>query len=256
MELSLSWELARGYRSRSQQVRVVTEAWAKDNLYCPVCDSPAIKPLPVNTRAIDFSCPECPSKFQLKATHQRIGKRVQDAEYNTMIDALRMERFPHLFVLHYDSASHRVHNVLLIPKFMLSISSIIPRKPLSANARRAGWVGCSISLENVPSDGRIAVVSEGGVSPAAVVREHFRRVTPLEALPVKKRGWTLDVLNVLRHLNLTMFALDDVYRFEETLAAMHPENRHVRDKIRQQLQVLRDLGYIRFLGRGEYKWTK
>ena len=36
------------------------------------------------------------------------------------------------------------------------------------------------------------------------------------------------------------------------LARMHPENRHVRDKIRQQLQVLRDKGFLEFVGRGEY----
>jgi len=28
--------------------------------------------------------------------------------------------------------------------------------------------------------------------------------------------------------------------------------RHVPDKIRQQLQVLRDLGFVEFLGRGRY----
>jgi hypothetical protein len=37
------------------------------------------------------------------------------------------------------------------------------------------------------------------------------------------------------------------------LEDLHPANRHVRDKIRQQLQVLRDLGLIEFLGRGGYR---
>jgi len=30
-------------------------------------------------------------------------------------------------------------------------------------------------------------------------------------------------------------------------------NRHVRAKIRQQLQILRDLGSLHFLGRGRYR---
>jgi hypothetical protein len=34
------------------------------------------------------------------------------------------------------------------------------------------------------------------------------------------------------------------------LEKLHPDNRHVRDKTRQQLQVLRDLGFVGFLGRG------
>jgi type II restriction enzyme len=36
------------------------------------------------------------------------------------------------------------------------------------------------------------------------------------------------------------------------LAKLHPHNAHVRDKIRQQLQVLRDLGLLEFLGGGSY----
>jgi type II restriction enzyme len=34
------------------------------------------------------------------------------------------------------------------------------------------------------------------------------------------------------------------------LAKLHPNNAHVRDKIRQQLQILRDIGLLDFLGSG------
>lgn len=34
---------------------------------------------------------------------------------------------------------------------------------------------------------------------------------------------------------------------------MYPENQHIRAKIRQQMQVLRDEGFIEFLGNGEYR---
>ena len=49
------------------------------------------------------------------------------------------------------------------------------------------------------------------------------------------------------------FTLDDVYAHEDELAALHPGNRHVRDKIRQQLQVLRDMGLLQFLSPGSYR---
>ena len=49
------------------------------------------------------------------------------------------------------------------------------------------------------------------------------------------------------------FTLDDVYAFEGRLAAVYPANNNVRPKIRQQLQVLRDQGYLAFLGRGRYR---
>jgi len=68
------------------------------------------------------------------------------------------------------------------------------------------------------------------------------------------RGWTLDVLNLLRSLHKQTFSLADAYALEPHLASLHPSNRHIRPKIRQQLQLLRDIGLIDFLGRGHYKF--
>ena len=54
-------------------------------------------------------------------------------------------------------------------------------------------------------------------------------------------------------LNKKEFMLDEVYKFENELNKLHPENRHIKDKIRQQLQFLRDKGYLSFAGGGKYK---
>jgi type II restriction enzyme len=68
--------------------------------------------------------------------------------------------------------------------------------------------------------------------------------------------WTSDVLNVVRSLNKVEFSLSDVYDHEDELAKLHPSNDHVRDKIRQQLQVLRDRGLLEFLDDdGNYRLT-
>ena len=80
----------------------------------------------------------------------------------------------------------------------------------------------------------------------------MRASAPLARLGVEQRGWTLDVLNVVRSLKKERFSLSDVYNLEVGLSRQHPNNRHVRDKIRQQLQVLRDLGLLQFLGAGQY----
>jgi type II restriction enzyme len=74
----------------------------------------------------------------------------------------------------------------------------------------------------------------------------------LADVPPSVRGWTLDTLKVIRRLNKPRFTLDEVYEFEDELKALHPSNRHVRPKIRQQLQVLRDLGLLKFIRAGEY----
>ena len=49
------------------------------------------------------------------------------------------------------------------------------------------------------------------------------------------------------------FCLDDVYAFVDELQLNHPDNNHVHDKIRQQLQFLRDKGFIHFFGGGRYR---
>jgi type II restriction enzyme len=81
----------------------------------------------------------------------------------------------------------------------------------------------------------------------------INRLCPLEKLQVEKRGWTLDVLQVVQSLGKLEFTLADVYAHAAALARLHPNNAHIRDKIRQQLQVLRDLGLLTFLGSGSYR---
>jgi type II restriction enzyme len=49
------------------------------------------------------------------------------------------------------------------------------------------------------------------------------------------------------------FNLEQVYCFENALSKKHPDNRFIKAKIRQQLQLLRDRGYIEFLERGVYR---
>jgi type II restriction enzyme len=49
------------------------------------------------------------------------------------------------------------------------------------------------------------------------------------------------------------FSLADVYARADELAKLHPKNAHIPDKIRQQLQVLRDLRLLEFLSPGSYR---
>jgi len=40
---------------------------------------------------------------------------------------------------------------------------------------------------------------------------------------------------------------------EKAFVAAYPKNNNIRAKMRQQLQVLCDLGYLEFLGTGTYR---
>ncbi len=99
------------------------------------------------------------------------------------------------------------------------------------------------------------MISEGSPHTPHEVRGSYDRLRPLEKLQVEKRSWTLDVLQVVQSLGKLEFTLADVYAHADALAKLHPNNAHIRDKIRQQLQVLRDLGLLKFLGDGSYRLT-
>jgi len=172
-----------------------------------------------------------------------------------MIRAIKENRTPNLFALHYRLDTWKVVNALLIPQFAFPLSAIQKRKPLAATARRAGWVGCNILLGAIPKDAQIPIIANGVAVPPKQVREQYARIRPLKSLRPEQRGWTLDVLNAVRSLNKREFSLADVYGLDSELAALHPANRHVRPKIRQQLQILRDLDLLTFLGSGSYRFT-
>jgi type II restriction enzyme len=66
-------------------------------------------------------------------------------------------------------------------------------------------------------------------------------------------GWRSDTFNVVSRIPTNIFKLEQVYGYKQHLQELHPENRYIKAKIRQQLQELRDLGLIEFLGRGVYR---
>ena len=255
MQLALPTRGLAAYTSGSQRARVATELWGLENLYCANCSSRSLNASPPNTPAIDFECPKCRSCFQLKSQRHAFGSKIVDSAYSKMIREIKLNRTPNLFAMRYDLQSWDVRDLLLIPSFAFPLSAIEKRKPLAASARRAGWVGCNILLGAIPEDARIPIIADGVPVAANHVRDQYARIRPLKSLNADQRGWTLDVLNVVRSLNKREISLSEVYAHDEELAALHPANRHVRDKIRQQLQVLRDIGLLRFLGHGSYKLT-
>lgn len=63
----------------------------------------------------------------------------------------------------------------------------------------------------------------------------------------------MDILNCIGKIPSNEFSLEDIYKFEIVLQIKHPDNNFVKDKIRQQLQLLRDKGFIEFTSRGNYR---
>lgn len=251
MDLRCNSTLAAAYTSAAQRARVVSEDWGSRNLFCAACSSDALTTARANTRAFDFSCPDCRERYQLKSLSRWNGERILDSAYSVMMEAIRTDVTPNLLLLHY-LPDWTIERLLLIPRFFFSASVIERRKPLRATARRAGWVGCNIRIGLIPSEGKIPIIQDGRCRTPAKVRLEFDKVSGLQQVPPNLRGWTLDVLRCVKRLP-SSFELSDVYEFEDELSRLHPDNRHVRDKVRQQLQVLRDIGFLKFVSPGKYR---
>jgi len=151
------------------------------------------------------------------------------------------------------SQQWEVQNLTAIHHLFLTPEVIEQRKPLSITARRAGWIGCNIRLDRLPLDARIEVVSSGVFNNRNAARKAFQRFENLNKISPAKRGWATLTLRLIRNLKSEAFALRDLYDNEEEFARTYPANQNIRPKIRQQLQVLRDLGYLEFLGGGSYR---
>ena len=254
MDLQFNQNLALGYHSGSQISRVVTEDWMARNMFCSVCGAPALGHYEANRPVADFFCDDCKSDFELKSKESKtatIGHKIADGAYITMIERITSLRNPHLFVMTY--ANWKVNNLMLIPNYFFVPDIIEKRKPLADTARRAGWTGCNIDIGNIPESGKIFIIRNGRQEDKSYIVDQYQRTLSLQTSKIESRGWLFDVLKGVERIPCDDFQLDDVYAFTEELQRKHPENNFVRDKIRQQLQYLRDKGFLQFVERGRYR---
>lgn len=252
MRLSFDTSLSEKYNSSAQKIRVMSESWLGDNMYCPNCGNPRISHLTNNSPVADFQCDNCGEIYELKSKNGNLGKKIADGAYSTMIERITSDSNPDLFLLQY-SESLSVTELLLIPRFFFVPDIIEKRKPLAATARRHGWIGCNILFGEIPQQGKISVIQNSRILDRQDVIQNYDRIKQLRTKSIDSRGWLLDVLSCINDIQKTEFSLSDVYGYVEVLQKKHINNNNVEAKIRQQLQFLRDKGFIEFLGKGQYR---
>lgn len=252
MNYYFNTELTKKYKSNAQKIRVMSENWVTNNIYCPICGNPYISNLENNMPVADFTCDNCREVFELKSKRGHINNKIADGAYSTMIERITSLSNPNLFVMQY-SNDLQVVNLTFVPKFFFVPSIIEKRKPLAPTARRAGWVGCNILYSNIPQQGRITVINSQKISDVKIVVEEYSKIKKLQVDNIENRGWLLDVLSCVNSIDSIEFSLKNMYGFVEFLQKKHKYNNNVEAKIRQQLQILRDKGFIEFLARGHYR---
>jgi type II restriction enzyme len=209
---------------------------------------------PNNQRVLDFRCSSCREEYELKSKRNAFSRRVVDGAYRAMMQRLQANQAPSFYFLAYDLARWEVINFFVVPSYFLLPESIERRNPLKMTARRAGWTGCNILLDQIPESGRIHYIQNKRVIRPQRVRDAWERTAFLkDSKDLKSRGWTVDVMHCIERLDKSEFSLKDIYAFEQELKNRYPKNNFVKDKIRQQLQKLRDKDYIEFKGNGKYR---
>ncbi len=89
---------------------------------------------------------------------------------------------------------------------------------------------------------------------ASLNKRYIEKSKSLQKPKVTKKdlvGW---LNNIYKLIPENEFTTQQVYKYESDLAKLYPNNQNIRPKIRQQLQVLRDMGVIKHIGRS--RWIK
>ncbi len=254
MNLSFDTKLADEYTSFPQKIRVLTENWVDRQIYCPNCGHLDIDKYGSNMPVADIFCSNCKEDYELKSKKDYFGTKIVDGAYRTMINRLQSTNNPNFFLLNYDLRDFSVLNFLVIPRHFFVPDMIEKREALSQSARRAGWIGCNILLQSIPQTGKIFFIKNKRIEPKEKVLAEWQKTLFLrEEKEISAKGWLLDIMRSIEKLGKSEFVLDELYAFENELSKLHPSNKHIEDKIRQQLQVLRDKNFLQFLGNGKYK---
>jgi len=169
-----------------------------------------------------------------------------------MMSKIRQNTHSNFFLLNYDK-DFRVTNLVLIPKRFIIPEIVECRVALAASARRAGWIGCNLKVSLLPAIGRIAYIKNGLAVSPRLISAQWNNTNFLESTSLSSRGWLIAVMGCIERIEQPRFTLEEMYSFVPHLQSLFPRNRHVKEKIRQQLQVLRNRGWLAFRGNGRYE---
>ncbi len=253
MNLNFNKSLATSYTNNSQKIRAMSEPWTEQNIFCPNCGS-KLSELENNKKVSDFLCENCLENYEQKASKHKFKDKTLSSEYYTLINRLNSIDKPNFFFLHYLDWIFSVNDFFVVPKYFFISEIIEKRKPLSITARRAGWTGSNILFSKIPNSGKIYYIENWKEISKEKVLEKWQKTAFLK--DIKKdsfKGWILDIINCVESLNKNDFSLNEIYAFEKDLEILHPENKNIKPKIRQQLQFLRDKWYLEFLEKGKYR---
>ncbi len=252
MNLNMYALIEKNYKNNSQKIRVLTENWVNEYIYCPSCGQ-NVSEYENNKPVADFYCSKCSEDFELKSKMgNSLGKTIADGAYDRMIDRISGNTSPNFFFLNYEKDTYNILNFIATPNYMFVPDMIIKRKKGIPN--RPNYFMCNIDISSIPNSGKIFYIKDGEIQSKDKILEDWSKTTFLKQdSNIESKGWILDIIKCIEKIDKKNFTLFDMYQFEKYLKLKHPDNNNIEAKIRQQLQLLRDRNYLEFVGRGQYR---
>lgn len=159
MELSKFIMQIRNNNNWKNESRIIGEAceeYFKNCIKCVKCKNTNFEKYKTNEKSKDLFCLDCNQIYQIKAkcaTQKQINNiicknkfKTIGGEYSTTINNIN-ENIDYIIII-YEKNYYEIKKILYIKNEFINAECIIPRKPLSLNAKRAGWQGCNIIFNN------------------------------------------------------------------------------------------------------------
>jgi type II restriction enzyme len=116
MNIVLDKRVIEPYKSSSQKIRVLSEDWVNKEAFCPACGY-SINQYESNRPVADFFCFHCKEEYELKSKKDSISSKIVNGAYRTMIERLRSNNNPNLFLLNYSLETFEVLNLYFITEY-------------------------------------------------------------------------------------------------------------------------------------------
>lgn len=120
---------------------------------CPACQRSerTLRLLPANFKCADLICDFCGYLSQVKTSRvknvNQLPKQILGAAWKPQIERMEKNIYFSLYFVLVDNEKNSA--IYYLPKEQQSREIFIPRKPLSESAKRSGWQGYFINLEQV-----------------------------------------------------------------------------------------------------------
>jgi type II restriction enzyme len=126
------------------------------SMNCPICNEKSLIKHKANEKSKDIECTKCKCQIQVKTTKYKKSEcttlKLLGAEYKTTCSSVKENNIHYLILMYSEIAGKYIINkIYFVDCKDINESCIIPRKPLSLTAKRAGWQGCNLAFDKFKS---------------------------------------------------------------------------------------------------------